>query len=449
MQNKKEEQMIYFKDLIFFALQRWRAVLAVTLILGILLGGMQLVSGLSNVNTSVDPAAQQAAMEQYEEEKNAREQILQTAQNNLASYQSYLADAILMQLDPYCHYEATLNLHVETDYQILPGMVYQNPNRTADILSAYETVARGEAAMDAMAQALETETRYVSELLKAVKTDTAGTLSLSVKLPSQETAEKLLTVLEAQITGAYEMVNNTIAAHKIHVVEQSVVTKVDIDVADQQQKRQDRLSQLETALTTAQTGLAGVVPPSVQTGSVKSVVKKAVIFAVLGAIVGAFLTVCVLWVVHITSDKVYAAKNLYNRTGIKVIGTLGNEKKNPVDRFVYRLEGRNQETLQTSPVAVDIRCRAKAVKHLLITGSGAIADREALVKHLAQTMPGITVEDKGSILREAQALEALAACDAVVLVEAVGVSGYGDIEKQATMIEDYGTELLGCVLLEK
>jgi hypothetical protein len=187
----------------------------------------------------------------------------------------------------------------------------------------------------------------------------------------------------------------------------------------------------------------------VQAGSVKSVVKKTVIFAVLGAIVGAFLTVCFLWVVHITSDKVYAARNLHNRTGIKVIGTLGGEKKNPVDRLVNRLEGRNPDSLQTSPVAVDIRCRAKTVKHLLITGSGDTADREALVKLVAQTMPGIVVEDKGSILREAQALEALAACDAVALVETVGVSGYRNIEKQATIIEDYGTELLGCVLLEK
>lgn len=449
MENKKEEQMIYVKDLIFTALHRWRAVLAVALILGILLGGMQAVSGLSARKTAEDPAAQQAAMEQYEEEKAAREQMLQTAQNNFDSYQSYLADALLMQLDPYCHYEATLSLYVQTDYQILPGMSYQNPDRTADILSAYEAVVCGDAAMEAMAKALQTEMQYAAELLTAEKTDTSSTLMLRVKLPSVEAAEALLPVLEAQITDAYDMVEERIAAHKITVVERSATAKVDTDMADKQQKRQERLSQLETALADAQDGLAAVVPPATQTGSVKAVVKKAVIFAVLGAIVGAFLTVCVLWVLHIASDKVYAARNLTNRTGIKVIGTVGCEKKNLIDRWLYRLEGRSTDSLEATPVVMDIRCRARDAKHLLITGSGEKTDREDLVKAISAAMPGVQVEDRGSLLRDAEALEALSACDAVVLVERCGMSRYSAVQKQLNVVCDYGTNLLGCVLLEK
>lgn len=450
MENRKEEQMIYFKDLIFTALRRWRAVLAVALILGLLLGGMQGVKGLSALKTPVDPVAQQEALEQYEAEKLAHEQLVTLAQNNIDNYQTYLADALLMQLDPYCHYEATLSVFVQTAFQIQPGMSYQNPDRTADILSAYETVMSGDAAMQAMAEALETEPQYLFELLSAKKTDKTGTLILRVKLPTQEAAEKLLPVLEAQITGAYEQVETAVEKHTVTVVEQSVAARVDTVVADDQQKRQERLSALEKALTDAQTALAKVVPPAVgQTGSFKSVVKKAVIFAVLGAVLGAFLVVCVLWVLHITSDKVYGVRSLQGRTGIKVIGTLGCEKKNPIDRFLYRLEGRSMDDLQTSPVAVDIGCRAKDAKSLLITGSGDAADRETLVKAVSAAVPGVRVADCGSILRSAAALEALADCDAVVLVETSGVSRYSAVNRQKNVIGDYGAVLLGCVLLEK
>lgn len=446
MEKKKEEQMIYMKDLIFAALRRYRAVLAVALILALALGGMQVFSGLSAKQAPVDSTVMETLQAQYEMDKADAERLVETAQNNLDSYKDYHANALLMQINPYGHYEARLSLYIQTDYQIRPELVYQDPDRTSAVLSAYEVVLRGDAVLKAMSTALNTEAKYISEVFTVRKTDQNGTLQLVVKLPTEDAAKALLPVLAEQADAAQDLVEKTVETHTVTVVESSVVAMVDASVAELQQKNKDRVSVLEKALTDAQAVLEGVeVPVAVTTASVKSVLKRAVIFAVLGGVLGAFLTVCVIWVMHIVSDKVYGARNLTDRTGVKVIGAVAAKAEKGLDSWLNKQEGRDvaPADARLTTLAVDIRCRLGDGKYLLVTGSG---DAQALVEALSRHLPGVQVES-GNILQSAAALQSLKACDAVVLAETCGVSRYSVVERQVRVIEDYNKQLLGCVLI--
>lgn len=448
MENKKEEHVIYFKDLIFAALHRWRAVLAVALIAAILLGGMQLASGLSEMNTPVDPAEQEEILAQREAEMAGHEHAIESARRSMKFCQAYLEEAPLMQLDPYCYYEAQLVVHVQTDYQILPGMTYQNPDKSIAVVSAYEVIAHSNATMEKIAEKLNTQSQYIGELLTITKPADTATLHITALAPTQQEAEAVLAVFAEQIDGAYAQVQETVATHTVTVVEQSVSAKANTTLIDTQKRATTRMTELLRQITDAQLALAALAEPTVGQTTIKAVIKTAVIWAVLGGVLGAFLTVAVLWVLHITGDQIYAGRNLQSRTGIKVIGTVGGEKKNPVDRLLYQLEGRSMDSIETAPVVTDVSCRAKGAKCLLVTGSGETAQRESLVKALSAAMPGVQVEDRGSILRDGDALKALAACDAVVLAETCGVSRYGNVKKQLDVVCDYGANLLGCVLME-
>lgn len=445
MQKKNEEQLVYIKDLVFAALRGWKAIVAAALVLGLLLGGMQVVSGMSAGGSAVP----EETLAQSTADKEALTELLEIAKKNKENHQTYLSQSVLMQLDPYSHYEVTISLYAKTDYQILPGMNYQNPDATKDVLKTYERALLGSEGVNAVMQALQVENQYASELMTSKTDDRSNTMVLTVKLPTQEQGEAVLQALLAQVDVIRAQVKEGMGAHTLTVTGQSVTAKVDADLADAQAKRRARTAELNKAIAEAKEAVAAVEIPVAQKTGLKSILKKGIIFAVLGAVVGAFLTVCVLWVMHITSDKVYAARNLTNRTGVKVIGTVGCEKKNCIDRLIYRLEGRSEWDLQASPVAVDVCCRAKQAKHLLITGSGDQKDREALVQEIAKQLPDTRVEDCGSILCSAEALKALAACDAVLLVEANGVSKYTDVEKQTEIICDYEKNILGCVLFEK
>lgn len=450
MENKKEEQMIYIKDLVFTVLRHWRAVLAIALIAGILLGGVQGISGLRAANTPIDSQAYQQALEQYEQKKSVRELQLQTARKNIDEQEAYLEESVLMRLNPYSYYEASVHLYVETERQILPETDSQKqPDKNADVLHAYEALLLSAPVVQALADALETESRYAQEILTVELNGAASTLVVRAMLPTEDAAQEILALVTNRMDAAAAQINRDVVTHKATITAQSVNEKLDMELSNTQQEAYTRLAELKTALTEIEMENAQLIAPVAQAGSVKDAVKKAVIWAVIGAVLGAFLTAAALWVMHIASDKVYAARNLTNRTGIKVIGSLGCEKKNPIDRLVYRLEGRSVCAPELGVAATDIRCRAKDAKCLLLTGSGEVADRAALVQAVAAAMPGVQVEDRGSILHTAEALEALSGCDVVVLVEQTDVSRYAAIEKQAKIIKDYGAELLGCVLMEK
>lgn len=449
MENKKEEKMIYIKDLIFAALRCWRIVLVIALIGAILLGGLQAVSGLSGAGRPADPAAQQAA-QQHEAEKAALKQRVALAQQAVSDQREYLQNSVKMQLNPHGYYEAKLVLHAETDYQIMPGMSYQNPNKVADILRAYKTVLQSEAAMTAMAEALQTENRYVFELLFVEIAEGAGMLSLSVKLPALEMAQTLLPVMESQTMDAYQRVKE-LSEHEMSVVDLSVTPGVDAALAETQKKEQTRLTELEKDLAEAEAARDGLADLATATVSVKAVVKKAGIFAVLGAAIGVFLTVCVIWMMHICTDRVYSVRTLQDRTGIKVLGCVSKGSVKGVDLWLQRLEGRCTQTAeaQAALLAADISIRTKGADRLLFTGSACREDRQELVARISEAMPGVQVCDCGNILTEAEARSVLDSCDAVVLVEACAASHYTAVREEIGIVNDYGKPVTGCVLMER
>ena len=56
MENKRDSQNIYFKDLLFTALHRWRILLVVALVGALLLGSMQLIPRLTGSNNAAEDA---------------------------------------------------------------------------------------------------------------------------------------------------------------------------------------------------------------------------------------------------------------------------------------------------------------------------------------------------------------------------------------------------------
>lgn len=448
MERKNEEQMVYIKDLIFTALRGWRIVLIVALVLAVLLGGYR---GITKMSSGTDPEALAAAQEQYQAEKALLEQRVQSLQENLIDRQAYFENSLLMQLDPFNHYEAVVSLYADTGYEIQPSMSYQSTDKTNTVLRAYRSVLTAQGCVQALADVLQTDAQYVAELMTVELDELTGTMDVWFKCMTREQAEQALDVIVRELSGAYAQVEKSVIAHSPRLLESAVKAYVDPKLADTQKAETNRLNELLTALADAESKSAALAAPTATKVSFGSVVKQAVIFAVLGFVAGAFITVCVLWVMHIAGTKVYSARTLENRTGIKVLGCLARQlPENKLDKWLYTLEGRctADAQQQTALLATDIRCRAAEVKTLLVTGSGENGQRQALQQALQQALPNTRVLDCGSLLTEAAALETLSTSDAVVLVELCHSARYADLLRQKELIRDYNKQLVGCVLLE-
>lgn len=221
-----------------------------------------------------------------------------------------------------------------------------------------------------------------------------------------------------------------------------MITTIVASIADKQTDAAKQLSTLQKNVTTATEARDELVAPTASVPVMSK--KKAVIVAFIGAVIGAFFVVGMAWFKHISGSALYSARTLKNKTGIKILGCLPDDsKKNAIDRWFRKLEGRSLDDKHLPIVAATVN-NCFSGKKLLIVGQGAESDMETIAASLKkfdiQTVIG------GNLPQRADTLEELPTCDAVLLVERCGVSHYANIDKTCERISDQDKPLIGCVV---
>ena len=177
-------------------------------------------------------------------------------------------------------------------------------------------------------------------------------------------------------------------------------------------------------------------------------IKRALGSSLIGAALGIFLALAVIWIAHISSDKVYSRRALANRTGLKLLGLLNAGHGDTVSHKLHHMEGRcNTDPEEDAVVlAANIANRCQNATSLILTGTVSCEARQLLADALSKCAPQLKLVNAQDIAQSAEALTQLAACDAVVLVEQCHVSRFETINHRITLIQDHGKQLLGCVL---
>ena len=435
MEHQKDGQLVYIKDLLFAVLYRWKTVVIVMLTLALLLGGAGfLLSG--------EPSQQELqSLTAYETAKAVYDQRIQTLEKSIDERQAHVDGALLMALDPYNHYEAQLTISVQ-----LPTADggFQSAFFSQSVLEAYRAVLTEEAFLAKLAEILQQPAQYVPELIgssePAIGTDT---ITFTIKCADAATAATLAEAMEGHLVQYQEAIGQKLLPHTLSVLKSTGLAISDSALAETQRAELNRLAEILTGLTEARNKRNALVRPDVADANSK--VKTAILLAAIGAALGAFLMVCILWIGHIGSGKIYSARILHNRTGVKILGRLSSDRKfGPVETWLRKLDGR---PLKADPalIATDIALRTE-VQSILVTGNAGC--REALAKALQQAMPQAEILEAASVLECPDALKALTKCQAVVLAEACGSGSYQAVQQQLEKFEDYGKQLLGCVVVE-
>ena len=453
MENRTEDQVIYPKDMLFAALYRWKTMVIVALILGLLLGGFGAIGSFGGI-TEETKALNQEKYEQelliYQQELESLEEEVQRLEENVAHLQEYMEKSLYLGLDPYHIYQASATFYLETDYRILPDMSYQNTDKTDILLSAYEAMLRKETVIEALAEVIGTEPRYLQELYEVAVSWDARILTVALRHPEESGVQSLQTELLSQMQEIEKNLQGSVGEHSLKLLEQSINLTVDTSVLTHVENNEIYLRNLNASLKEKKEAEAALAAPVKAEISGGTALKKTVLFAALGAVAGAGIVAVWAWLAYAVSTKVYSARVLRRRTNIKILGCMAQkETRNPIDRKLRVWEGREVSPVQerAGVLALDVAQRCTDVKKLLITGDGDMEASRPLIQALKQTMPGVEICDCGSILRSAQGVENLASADAVVLIEQCGCSLYGNVTDEMVMIRDYGVKLLGCILL--
>ena len=455
MDIKQDGQIIYFKDLLFAALYKWKAIViwavALALALGVGKGVLSFLS-MNNEDLQLENAAQEEMeLEVYETKKDTLDQQIAVNRENARHQQEYLDESILMNIDPYNFYEVYLSIYVDSNYQVMPDKVYQNPDLTNALINSYiEHIVSAQSAQ-ILADAIGTESEYLLELVSAEAPYDTRTMVLRATAADEASAQQLLSLLLQHVQNIQPNIVETVGEHELRVKEQYIRQTMDKELAQSQQEQVDKLTELNDSILSLQEEKLNLLPPEPIVISLRSVLKDAVLFAVIGGILGVLIVVMIAWIRHLTSEKIYSARTLTSRTGLKILGCVCvTPRKNKVDQKLSTLEGRNviDAEKQYALLAYSISSLCGNVPKLLITGQTASDSRSMLAEALRQVMPGTQILDYGNLLVDLEARKALDPAVPVLLVEQCGISSYSSAELMLDIITSHNASILGCVLLD-
>ena len=444
MDYEKDDQVIYFKDLVFVALNQWRRILVFAIVFALLLGGFTAVTKwkayTASAGTITEAQAEYAQQsKQYDAQKQTLQSEIESTIQRLEDIQKAEKESPLNGVDAYsictayALYTATVPQAVTSSQGVLR-------DDTHTVMQGYNTLLAGQTVADKLAQELGFNSRYIGDVLTTEYTADARTLKVSITYTSAEAAKKGLEVVQSILADAKNDISKATKSHTLNLV----VEDLQKTSYEQLQKKQSEQEQLTRDLTDHLSELEDmmaelVAPVAPEQLSKFNVLKKTVIFAVIGAILGAFLAAAWGWLGHLAGSKVYSKRTLWGRTHIDTIAVMDDLSGNKLDQWLRKLEGRTigEESRQICGGVVKQYCVNNKKVQLLYCGIDPQADLENALGNQVLSAKADTV----------QAVEQLNDCDSVVLVAQCHVSRYDMLQQQAKQLSALDKKLIGCVLI--
>ena len=485
-QNYEQEEEIDLVSLLFTVLRKYRQMLAVALACAVIFGAAAGIQTAANGAVSADAqeeydaamteyrqkkADYDAAVRQYKLDTTSNEQAQADTQKALEDAQTYAEHSMLSNLDAYNVWTARADLYIKTNYQIMPGSVYQNPDNTSAVVQAYANLLVNGDAMDKAADALKLQARFLREVVTAEPVQNAngtysGLLTIRVNAADQNSAEKILNELLSHLDEVQASISAAIGSHTVATVAQSCSCIVSTDLLAQQQAQSDNIAALQAQMQTlqatreqldetyadTQANWAAVSEPVLHAALLSSIVK----FALIGFVVGVFVVAGIVCVQFLAAGRVYSAKELKRACNLPVLGALASEKSKTaqkLDAALNRAEGRPNGSTDAEMLclmAETIRSRAPQARRVLVTGDLPAEQLTALAAALQATdaLRSVTVTAAESILKAAATVQQVNLADSIVLAADCACSRYAAVNDQNEQIRRLGKSVLGCIVFE-
>lgn len=440
---KKETKTVRVRDLLFALLYSWRKLLRTVVVLALLLGGVMAVKGVMGLQPeALEEARHQhiVALNQYITSRNSLESSIHDLETKLEDWQEYMDASVLMNMDYHNVYEATATLYVDTGYQINPQVSLQNPDYTPAVMVQYTTALTGSAFYQTVAQELQLESKYLRELV-AVRQLGDSTLYIQVLGDTEDAASAAMEQILSYARSLTADISKTVGKHTLRYTQDPVAVTVNTDVEAQQLRERQELTRDIDQLVQHQQALEMLEEPQSPVTTPGGVVKDGIKGAIIGGVLGGVLAVLWLAVAFLLSDKVYSGEALEARLGIRVLGSLDSGKKrNALDRWLRKLEGRRLETADFLGARAANCC----------SGAVALCGNPQNMDSAAQILSahGVTVAATGDVLCDGTVVAVLPGCAGVVLLAKCGETTYQELSRMAAVAQEAGKPVLAAIALD-
>lgn len=487
MNEQQEVKEINLVDLMLYCLEKWRFILALMLIAGVL-AGIYKYQSVVRSNQSVRQEASSKGGEDMSEEEteedpltiNERsvesyEQIIARCKKDVAAQEAYLSKSVVMEIDPFHVATGTLSYYVDGGEQL------------DSLVAAYRTfVTDGSMAEELHAKNEEisvTDLRYLVSFNSSereayrlgdyeVMRPEELIIQIQINMPDDKLCGEYLAQAEKVMKDYSAKLKKDLAGHELTLLSSVQSEKADTNIQSYQASLRSTYVEAVRNLQTYQTEMNTVLTlETEETGSASggsgsaavlaNPFTAAVKYAVIGIVLGGFLACFVLMMIYIMSGRLRNTKTFAGEYDMPMLGLVRDSDRKGrafgfIDAWIFWLEEgayarlgcEDQVKIAAANVQAAIGKTAGGgeVKKIMLAGTLAREDAAGLCEKLTSQIPEVSWSAYMQIVFQADAIKELEDYDGVLFVEKRGVSDSRFIVKERKITAEHGVPVLGSVI---
>ena len=453
---------INLKDLFWSILCRWKALLAALLIGGVLLGAFGAFREYRNISDAKGAAdrqaAYEAALETYQLSKGQLEVDLKNLRAAQESQQHYQENALMLTMDQYNVSFITASYTVELGPQVTEEELLKSMNYASAVLKRYQAVIMQIDLDKVIATPEQPELTAVNpagstrRLLEVSTDEIVSVLNLTIRADSEARAEKIYDAVKETISREEEALAGSAGPSVLTKISESRGADVDQEIGKVQTAFKTNVKTVADSIAETEKNLDALKAQTNTVPSVRSMIKKAVKYGVVGAAAGLLAAGFFLLLKYVLQDRLSSTEEAVRRYRLPVLGTIdeSGKKKSKADRFLERRLGfnaRGSADAAADFAASNIRFQLKDGSRVLLVGSCGAEKLNTLKNQLASRLENVEIIAAGNVNEEAAALDVLRSEGAVVCVEEWMKTPHRDIRRELQTVADSGNRNLGMIVL--
>lgn len=498
------EKEINFKEMCFFCLRRWRGIVVFILAAAVLAGGYKYWAVLRNNQIKLERQKLLKSEGMYEEIGNViPNPNIESYQLSIESYEDalekkgdYLKNSVIMQLDANHLQVGILNFYVEFEDKedsMLDALVsayraYVTDGRLVERLQKVDNRIASAELQDlilfidgkvvinseqveyfARPHEQSAEERRMSSNKESIEIQMSAPeqqmFQIRLIALDQEKCEAYIDIAKEAILEYSKLLQVDIAEHKLKILATTQTEQIDQTIQYYQNQilsdyimTIEDLSNLRIALKdiTEKEGETVVINASL---ALDDPSLSALRFAIVGAVLGAFLAIVISMLSYILSNRLQSLDSFEEDFGMELVAYVREDvgKKKFfgfLDRYICRIEAGAygnipfEEQVKIACANVKVMAAKNAdLKNVMLAGTMAKKDMQDMCVRLAEDINEITFSDYKQIVFCAADLEELAKYDGILFIEKRGVSATELIQRERVLAECRNVKVLGTIVL--
>lgn len=438
-------------DMFWQFLCMWKKVLILAVALGLVFGGVKLVTSLINNN---DPEYLQevkrknrVTKDSYEVQVLTYEKQINNIQAQIEKIEETRENSIMLRMNPYSVYVKNVSFYIGTDYKIMPEMTYQDPNYAIAITNSYINAVKSLNLDKAVATPEEPDLTAQNpvinvdySLLTIEDQSGNGMFYLTIKGDSPECVDRIFTAVQEALEERKALLTASIGEHTLNVLTETDDVITDSAVQALQTAFVTNNSAMVDSLKTAQNSLENLKEPSLVGTSVKSAIFGAIKYGILGGIIGVVLGFIIWGLFRCLRGKVNSVEELRQKYDGVMLAAIPKEsvKRSKLDKkLIHHLGIRKKLNYQTGLdlAAANIRLYLPETKDLLLIGTVEEEKLGIICKDLAERLPDRNLIVGGDVNISAEAVNAVEEGHTAICVEGLNESQYRFINHELETID--------------